>query len=115
MTYASQGDILKLISLILPTPNDVPSAHILKHKFVNYRTETFAQHFCGCCSEPLLPGATCIASPCSGAKQQSVFVRIPLSMQIAERFEGTAHVHLSCFSVLHVSILYVYLYWSRGY
>ena len=51
LTYSSQTDILKLMSMVLPTPNAVPSSsNMLRSKFTNLTSETVVQHFCGSCS-----------------------------------------------------------------
>ena len=91
LTYASQTDILKLLTIVLPAPSDMPSsASMLTSKLVRYKTETKIQRFCGCCTCPLDPGFTCEKRQCIRAQeQQAVFVQIPLSSQLREHFEGT--------------------------
>ena len=51
LTYASQSDILKLFSMLLPSPGRIPSSsHVLIGKFVNFAEDTIVQHFCGACT-----------------------------------------------------------------
>ena len=47
LTYSSQSDILKLLSIVLPSsPSNIPSsAHVLYKKFTNYKDDTILQHF----------------------------------------------------------------------
>ncbi len=87
LTYASQTDLLKLLSILLPTLSNVSSAQTLIRKFVNFRKETVVQHFCGGCNEKLLPGSNCSKATCMRA-MHSVMVWIPLAMQLKERFDG---------------------------
>lgn len=91
LTYASQSDILKLISLVAPVPNHVPSsARTLRNKFVSYGKETIVHHFCGHCIDALLPGQTCTKQACISAMVPvSTLVEVPLDMQLKARFEGT--------------------------
>ena len=91
LTYSSQTGILKLISLILPTPNALPSSSTsLSSKIINFKDETIIQYFCGSCMCPLGPGSFCDTPICKRAKEQrAVFIRIPLTKQLADRFEGT--------------------------
>lgn len=91
LTYSSQSDILKLLSIVLPSPNNVlSSAHVLTNKFVSYKEDTVIHHFCGNCTSPLQPGTSCERQQCIGAQgPHGIFVRIPLSLQLRERFEGT--------------------------
>ena len=53
LTYASQSDVLKLFSILLPSPSKVPSSHVLISKFVNFEEDTIVQHFCGSCAQLL--------------------------------------------------------------
>ena len=88
LTYSSQGDILKLLSIVLPSPSNIPSsAHVLYKKFTNYKDDTVLQHFCDNCTCPLEPASSCKQQECAKASR-GVFVRIPLSMQLKERFDG---------------------------
>ena len=91
LTYSCQTDMLRCLSIILPTPNFVPSSsNCLITKFVNFKMEAKVQHFCGCCTPPINPGASCANSACVGSHEpRAVFVRVPLSTQLANRFEGT--------------------------
>ena len=91
LTYASQSDILKLISLVAPVPNHVPSsAQTLRKKFVSYGKETIVHHFCGHCSDALVQGLTCTKQACISAMVPvSTLVEVPLDMQLKARFEGT--------------------------
>lgn len=90
LTYASQTDILRLLSIVLPSPSNIPSsARMLTNKFVGYKSDTVIRHFCGCCTCPLDSGSSCTKQRCIQAQQQhAVFVQVPLSMQLKERFEG---------------------------
>ena len=55
LTYSSQGDILKLLSIVLPSPSNIPSsAHVLYKKFTNYKDDTVVQHFCDNCTSQAL-------------------------------------------------------------
>ena len=96
LTYASQTDILKLLSIVLPAPSHVPSsAQTLTSKFVNYKNEVIVQHFCGSCCGPLQSSVPCLKPECVEAHQQrTVFVRIPLSVQLQERFQGMPSIVL---------------------
>ena len=88
LTYSSQGDILKLLSIVIPSPSSVPSsAYMLYKKFTNYKDDTVLQHICDNCASPLEPGLSCKQQGCADASH-GVFVRIPLSMQLKERFDG---------------------------
>ena len=96
LTYASQSDILKLMSMVIPTPNKVlSSAHSLKNKFVRYEAETIVRRFCGHCMEPLQgshcakPECTRVMAPCA------TFVQLPLDLQLKGRLEGMP-LFLSC-------------------
>ena len=91
LTYASQSDLLKLFSIVLPSPSMVPSSsHVLISKFVNYKKDSVTQHYCGSCLSVLQAGTPCGNSQCSnqGRIQGAVFVRVSLTMQLKERFEG---------------------------
>ena len=94
LTYSSQGDILKLLSIVLPSPSYIPSsAHVLYKKYSNYKEDTVVQHFCDNCTCPLEPGSSCKQQKCAKASR-GVFVRIPLRMQLKERFDG---MFMRCF------------------
>ena len=88
LTYSSQTDLLKLISLILPTLNVLPlSSTSLINKIVNFKDETVIQHFCGSCMCRLGPGSFCAISSCKRAQEQrAVFIRIPLTKQLADQY-----------------------------
>lgn len=59
LTYASQFDILRFFSLLLPSPSKVPSSsHMPISKFVNFKEDTIIQHFCGFCTHALEPGSS---------------------------------------------------------
>lgn len=65
LTYACQTDLLKLLSIVLPTPSTVPtSSYTLTSYFVNYRKETIFQQFCGCCSDVIPPSSSCQSRIC---------------------------------------------------
>ena len=60
LTYSSQSHILKFVSLLLPSPNRIPStSHVLTRKYVNFKEDTIVQHYCGFCSSPIESGSTC--------------------------------------------------------
>lgn len=87
LTYSSQGDILKLLSIVLPSPSNIPSSvHVLYKSFSNYAEDTVLRHFCDNCTCYLEAGSSCEQEECAKASQ-GVFVRIPLSMQLKERFD----------------------------
>ena len=91
LTYASQSDLLKLFSIVLPSPSKVPSSsYVLISKFIDYGKDTVTQHYCGSCMSVLQPGLLCVSSHCSkkGGIERAVFVRVSLAMQLKERFEG---------------------------
>jgi hypothetical protein len=89
LTYSSHSDILRLVSIVLPAPNAVPSSsNALIKEFSNFGTETSVQRFCGCCTSLLSPGSFCTGQVCLRSREQSaVFVRVPLTAQISERFQ----------------------------
>ena len=90
LTYSCQTDILQFLTMILPSPSNVPPSSLaLTRKFANLKDDVIIQHFCGCCMVLLEPGSSCSRMPCSQMKEHnSVFVRIPLKNQITERFQG---------------------------
>ena len=91
LTYASQSDLLKLFSIVLPSPSKVPSSsYVLISKFIDYGKDAVTQHYCGSCMSVLQPGLSCVSShyPKKGGIQRAVFVRVSLAMQLKERFEG---------------------------
>ena len=91
LTYASQSDLLKFFSILLPSPSRVPcSSHMLISKFVNFKEDTIVQHFCGFCTHPIKSGSSsCEQQQCIEARlPRAMFVRIPLCMQLRKRFEG---------------------------
>lgn len=94
-TYASQNDILKLFSILLPPPARVPSsAYVLNRQLANFEKDTVVKQFCGSCSRPLEPATSCTQPKCIQAQlPRAVFVQVPLSMQLTERFEGMC-IHL---------------------
>ena len=100
LTYASQSDLLRLFSIVLPPPNMVPSSsHVLVGKFINYEKDVVTSYYCGSCLSVMQKDTACVNSQCSNkGAQRAVFVRISLAMQLKERFEGeeilTACVHV---------------------
>ena len=100
LTYASQSDLLRLFSIVLPPPNMVPSSsHVLVGKFINYEKDAITSYYCGSCLSVMQNSTPCVNSQCSNkGAQRAVFVRISLTMQLKERFEGekklTACVHV---------------------
>ena len=95
LTYTSQNDILKLFSIVLPSPARVPSsAYVLNSRLANFEKDTVVKHFCGSCSRPLEPATSCTQQKCIQAQlPRAVFVQVPLSMQLRDRFEGTC-IHI---------------------
>ena len=91
LTYSSQTDILGLLSMVLPTPNTVPSSSaVLITKFANFISEVIVQHYCGSCTSIIDTGSSCMRPLCSRVqKPYAVFIRIPLTAQLTERFQGT--------------------------
>ena len=66
LTYASQTDILRLLSIVLPSPSNIPSsARMLINKFASYKSDTVVRHFCGCCTCPLDSGSSCAKQRCN--------------------------------------------------
>ena len=93
LTYACETDILQLLSMILPIPNNIPSSSsTFTHQFADLKSDVIIQHFCGCCSTPLDQESSCSRPNCTMFRgRQSVFIRIPLASQIIERFQGIFH------------------------
>lgn len=96
LTYSSQSDLLKLLSLLLPSPSRIPSSSsVLIGKYVNLKEDAIIQHYCGVCSNPIDCGSSCGQQQCAKAQlPRAVFIRVPLSMQLKERFEGKITVQL---------------------
>lgn len=90
LTYACETDLLQLFSMVLPSPNRVPSsASTFTSKFANFRSDVLIQHFCGCCLTLLDSELSCTRPQCTASKEQhSVFIRIPLASQLIDRFQG---------------------------
>ena len=79
LNYACQPDLLKLFSIILPSPSSVSSSsYMLTNNFFKYEEDVVTQHYCGSCMS-LLRQST---NPQKGL-QRAVFVR---SKQLEERF-----------------------------
>ncbi len=97
LTYASQSDLLKLTSMIIPVPNLVPSSSsVLRSKFVKYKEDTIVHHYCGHCTVPLMPGQKCAKQECIDTMEPtSTFVELPLDLQIKEKFQGMGHAVVS--------------------
>ena len=75
----------------LPTPNTTPlSASALLSKFTDFKTEAVVQKFCGCCTSLVdADSSFCVKPSCVSLQEQhAVFVRVPLAMQLKDRFEG---------------------------
>ena len=65
LTYASQSDLLKFFTILLPSPSRVPSSsHTLISKYVNFKEDTIVQHFCGFCTCPIESGSSCDQQQC---------------------------------------------------
>ena len=91
LTYSSQTDILRLLSMVLPTPNTTPSsASALLSKFADFKTEAVVQKFCDCCTSLLdADSSSCVKPSCVSVRaQHAVFVRVPLAMQLKDHFQG---------------------------
>ena len=90
LTYTSQCDILKFFSILLPSPSRVPSSsRVLISKYINFKEDAIVRYFCGFCMHPIESGSSCDQQQCIRAQlPRAVFVRIPLRMQVRERFEG---------------------------
>ena len=91
LTYSSQTDILRLVSMVLPTPNTAPSSStLLISKFTSFKREAIVQHYCGSCTYPINTGSSCTRPLCSRVQEpHAVFIRIPVTAQLTERFQGT--------------------------
>ena len=89
LTCTCIGDILQLVSSLLPVPNGFNiSLHRLLGRFVNFSTETIVRKFCGNCSAPLLEGAKCTEPKCLAVRQlDATFIEVPLQKQIAEKMQ----------------------------
>ena len=94
LTYACQSDLLKLLSIVFPAPNQVPSsAYSLNSSFMDYKKETVTTRYCGNCLEELGEGLSCLKASCLRTKERpSAFVRVPLSLQLRERFKGMHYI-----------------------
>ena len=79
-----KNDILKLFSILLPSPAGVPPlAYVFKS---NFEKDTVVKQFRGSCIRLLERATSCTQQRCIEAQlPRAVFVQIPLSMQ---RFEG---------------------------
>ena len=95
LTYASQSDLLKMLSLLLPSPSTISSSsHMLLSKYVSLKVDTIVQHYCGSCSTPIESGYSCGQPQCTRAQlPRGIFIRIPLTMQLKERFEGKMRLY----------------------
>ena len=101
LTYSSQTDILRLVSMVLPTPNTVPSSSgVLITKFANFNREAIVQHYCGSCTSIIDTGSSCTRPLCSRVQERhAVFIRIPLTAQLTERFQGTFESYVKYITV----------------
>ena len=90
LTYACQGDLLRLFSMVLPSPNTVPSSSFtFTRQFTDFKKEVLIQRFCGCCLSELNHGSSCGRQQCrTSQERQAVFIRIPLGIQLRDRFQG---------------------------
>ena len=90
LTYACIGDVLKLVSSLLPVPNGLSvSLHTLLGRFVNFTTETVVRKFCGNCLVSLHDILRCTKPKCMSVRQpDATFIEIPLQTQIAEKMQG---------------------------
>ena len=92
LTYSCQDDLLKILSVVLPSPAKVPSSsYVLRNKFVKISDQCSVHYFCsGClCS---LPSSTtqCITAGCLDRPHQPVsqYIHLSLSTQLREHFQG---------------------------
>ena len=108
-TYACQNDLLKLLSITYPVPNQIrPSSHMLLKQFVNFKEECSLQYFCGNCLSPILQGSPCVNPSCSvKSEPNAVFIHVPLVQQLMERMKGATYTRIH----IHVNVhLCVYLH-----
>ena len=102
LTYSCQNDILRLMSMMHPSPNRVPrSSHLLLKHFVNLKEECSIQHFCGTCLSP----TPCANSSCSLSEPNAVFIQVPLVQQLKERMQGAVIT-----VYVHVCVIHLYTY-----
>ena len=92
LTYSCQDDLLKILSVVLPSPAKVPSSsYVLRNKFVKFNDQCSVHYFCsGClCS---LPSSTaqCVTAGCIDSPHQPVsqYIHLSLSTQLQEHFQG---------------------------
>ena len=90
LNYACQRDLLKLFSIILPSPSSVSSSsYMLTNNFFKYEEDVVTQHYCGSCMSLLRQSLSCTNPHCNQkGLQRAVFVRLSLTKQLEERFEG---------------------------
>ena len=63
--------------------------------YVNLKEDAIIQHYCGVCSNPIDCGSSCGQGQCAKAQLPlAVFIRVPLTMQLKELFEGKITVQL---------------------
>ena len=105
LTYASQTDILKLLTIVLPAPSDVPSsASMLTSKLVRYKTETKIQRFCGCCTCPLDPGFHVRNGSASEHRSSKLCL---CKFHSAANLENVLKVHVHVCKIMHEMHVYM--------
>ena len=90
LSYACETDLLHLLAMVLPSPNEVlPLSFLFTSQFANLKSDSVIQHFCDVCSQPIDPGLLHTRPLCCSSQGgQSVFIRIPVAAQLIECFQG---------------------------
>ena len=106
LTYSCETDLLQLLSMVLPSPNKVPSSSSnIIGRFANLKNDGIIQHFCGVCSTPLDSGLLCTRPHCTSSQSRpSVFIRIPVAAQLMERFQGLPWTESVLYCILCVCV-----------
>lgn len=96
LTYACQSDLLKLFTILLPSPSRIPSSsHTLISKYIDFKNDVIVQHLCGSCTCPIESGSSRDQQQCIQAQMaRAVLVRVSLRMQLRERFEGNLYMYM---------------------
>lgn len=93
LTYSCQDGIIKMLSVILPSPSKIPSSsYILRGKFVNLHEQCMVYYLCSHCFIPLSSSTTrCNSAGCVTLPQQSPsqYIHISFSRQLKDRYQGT--------------------------
>jgi hypothetical protein len=90
LTYSAVTDILKLLSVSLPSPSFLPASHHgLFKSYVNYKEETVVHRCCGYCTNLLSQSSSCTVGECQDANiPDASFVEIRLDHQLRTLFSG---------------------------